>query len=53
MSQQPSHRRPTPSRFHGARSLGAGMVDAVRPGLTRLGVGYALLGAAIVALLSR
>lgn len=48
MSRHPSHRRPTR-----ARSLGAGVVDAVRPGLTRLGVGYALLGAAIVALLSR
>jgi hypothetical protein len=37
MSQHPSHRRP----MHPL------------PGLTRLGVGYALLGAALVALLSR
>jgi hypothetical protein len=28
-------------------------LDGLRPGLTRLGVGYALLGAALVALLSR
>jgi hypothetical protein len=43
-------RQPASAR---ARSLGAGVVDAVRPGLTRLGVGYALMGAALVALLSR
>lgn len=44
-----THRR-SPARV---RALGTGVLDAVRPGLTRLAVGYAVLGAAIVAVLSR